>query len=227
MTMDPNGYRPGSAGSQNPVPMAQARGVAPWVWVLIGVLAVVLIGGAGFLGTVVARGSSDNLASAQPQPTVVSETAVPTEDVADPALPTTEPAMQPTQQVPPAAPSPSPVHVQDYVLVDTPSQNISCELHEDWAGCSILERDFSEFDLTDCSDQLFSISTAGGYPDLACGARFLGSPGDHVSTMAVGDTASYGNMSCLMSDRGVGEAIYCEHQDGTSFWITDSAYSLG
>ncbi len=195
--------------------------VPPWVWALIGALAVVLLAGAVYLGSALAGSDSGQDTASEPAPTAsVDGGAVPT---AEPA-----PASVPTPQITRAPTSSSPAPVQDYLLIDSESENLSCELHEDWVGCSVLERDFSTLNQTDCSDRLFSISTARGHADLACGSSFLGEPGDHVTRLDTWDTATFGNVSCTLPGNGAGEVIHCEHLDGSaSFWIDEGSYSLG
>lgn len=197
--------------------------VPPWVWALIGALAVVLLAGAVYLGSALAGSDSGQDTASEPAPTAGGDAEMaPTFD------PATAAETVPTPQITHTPTTASPSPVQDYLLIDSESENLSCELHEDWVGCSVLERDFSTLNQTDCSDRLFSISTARGHADLACGSSFLGEPGDHVTRLDTWDTATFGNVSCTLPGNGAGEVIHCEHLDGSaSFWIDEGSYSLG
>lgn len=104
-----------------------------------------------------------------------------------------------------AYPADSPVG--SYALVDTRSQNISCELRVDKVGCSVAERRYREKGKEDCpSDGLFSIAVSDSLPELACGAEYLGARGDYVYRMSYGETVVGPNGSvyaCKAEETGV------------------------
>ena len=198
--------------------------VAPWVWVLIGVFAAVLIGGAGILGSVLARNGSTDAASTPPAPAVTSETIEPTPDVA--VAPTVEPVDEPTTQAPAPSASPSPAHTQDYLLIDDESGNWSCELHEEWVGCSILERDTSISDVPDCPDRLLSVTSQGG--GLACGEEFVGKPGDEVTTIGMDQPVTYGEVQCELTILGDDVGLKCDdYFSWISFTLGYFGYGFG
>lgn len=93
-----------------------------------------------------------------------------------------------------------------YVIVDTPTKNISCEIHELYAACSIAERYYANNGATDCPSRLFSIKVAGGHPQIVCGEEFLGRNGDHVHEMEYGETVNPpfdSNYACKAEETGV------------------------
>lgn len=107
-------------------------------------------------------------------------------------------------------------------LVDTPSENISCELYENSVSCSILTRTYKENGQQDCSSRLFSITVSHSRPTLACGEEFLGVPGQHVTRLQYGSSArseKYActsrttGMTCWNQETGHGFTIYREGYD--------------
>lgn len=93
-----------------------------------------------------------------------------------------------------------------YLLVDTPSKNISCEIHKDYAACSIAERHYAENGARDCSSQLFSIKVGDTYPEIVCGQSFLGTAGDSVYEMQYGETVRprfESDYACKAEETGV------------------------
>lgn len=101
--------------------------------------------------------------------------------------------------------SPAPSGAAMAQLVDTPSQNISCELHDDFVGCSIRDRAYSEYGLDDCNSELYSvkISSEDGTPQSACGEQFLGNPGDSVHRLEYGSSAYFGDFACTSEVSGL------------------------
>lgn len=115
-----------------------------------------------------------------------------------------------------------------YLLVDSDSTNFSCEMYSDWAGCSILERSYSDNGQEDCTDRLFSISYRAGTVGKACGQKFLGKQGDQVRTLSIGDGVTYGNIQCELTWEGGLETVTCSNLDGQVFFSFNSArYSFG
>lgn len=121
---------------------------------------------------------------------------------------------------------PAPSISPSYALVDTPSKNISCELHKSYVACSILERWYAENGQDDCTDRLFSIAVDDGAPTLMCGEEYLGSVGDYVYEMQYGEIVvapSGGEYACKAEESGVS----CWNQrTGYGFKIQRSMYAL-
>lgn len=101
--------------------------------------------------------------------------------------------------------SPAPSGTPIAQLVDTPSQNISCELHDDFVGCSIRYRTYSEYGLDDCTSELYSIKLSSGteVPQSACGEQYLGSPGDYVHRLEYGHSAYFSDFACTAEVTGL------------------------
>lgn len=93
----------------------------------------------------------------------------------------------------------------NYILVDTPSRNISCEIYDDRIGCSIAQRKYSELGLSDCSDRLYSIVVDTTGVRNACGNEFLGSIGDSVRHMDYGESvySPNGKFQCSLAEDGM------------------------
>lgn len=110
-----------------------------------------------------------------------------------------------------------------YILVDTPSQNISCQIYNDRIGCSIANRSYSQLGLSDCPDKLYSITVNDKGVQNACGSEFLGRVGDKVQRMEYGSSMKSPNgryqcnleesgMACRNLDTGHGFKIAREEQ---------------
>ncbi|MDO4791019.1 MAG: hypothetical protein Q3999_00860 [Buchananella hordeovulneris] len=108
-------------------------------------------------------------------------------------------------------------------LVDTPSKNISCELHDTFVACSILERFYQENGLRDCSERLFSIAVEEGAPYLECGQEYLGNPGDQVYEMQYGEQVYWEHFACMAEEDGVS----CWNQrTGEGFKFSRQGYTI-
>ncbi len=118
---------------------------------------------------------------------------------------------------------PAPADALSYAFVDTPSKNISCELTEDSASCSILERDYSDAGLIDCPDRLFSIVVDTSDVHLACGEEFLGEVGINFYELQYGETTVQGDFACYVEESG----MKCWNQTtGHGFIFARQHYSL-
>lgn len=93
----------------------------------------------------------------------------------------------------------------NYILVDTPSRNISCQIYDDRVGCSIAQRKYSELGLSDCSDRLYSIVVDTKGVRNACGTEFLGRIGDSVRHMDYGESlySPNGKFQCSLAEDGM------------------------
>lgn len=103
-------------------------------------------------------------------------------------------------------PAPEPAVVEDaYILIDTPSKNLSCEIHDDYVGCSIAERHYGEMGLPDCTGRLFSIVVDKGSVYERCESEFLGKVGDDVIELQYGEaiTSANGAFTCSLSESGM------------------------
>ena len=106
--------------------------------------------------------------------------------------------------MPPSGPTlPASAKTYSYQYVDTPSKNISCELHEAGVGCSIRERSYASSGMQDCPDREFSISVDAGHPRLRCGEKFLGQPGDTFHTLQYGETTVFSDYACASQSKGM------------------------
>lgn len=88
-------------------------------------------------------------------------------------------------------------------LVDTPSQNISCEIYDYSVSCSILERSYKANGQQDCSSRLFSITVRDSLPRLDCGEEHLGVPGQPVTRLQYGSSARSKNYACTSETTGM------------------------
>lgn len=121
---------------------------------------------------------------------------------------------------------PAPDTATSYPLIDTPSKNISCELHEDFAACSIADRSYAENGQEDCVEDLFSVQISSDDPQLVCGQVFLGIEGDPVHEMSYGEVVTASPTSeyaCKAEESGVS----CWNQrTGKGFKIRSEGYAL-
>lgn len=88
-------------------------------------------------------------------------------------------------------------------LVETPSQNISCELHDDAVSCSIYARDYGDAGKEDCEEELFSITVGSGQAELACGQEFLGMVDQSVTTLDYGGSVANDSFACSSAEDGM------------------------
>lgn len=103
-------------------------------------------------------------------------------------------------------------------LIQSASLNISCEISNDRASCSILDRAYGS---RDCPDRLFS-ATIDEVAAPACGQEFLGQVGDPVTTLHDGMSVASDTFACTAS----GSGITCWNQyNGHGFTISEDAYS--
>lgn len=164
-------------GGPVPAPQARSKGSgARWFFILLGIVFVlwVLYSCASFLDSLGSTSSQDR------------RTVSP------------EATESPVEML-----SPPPADAVEATLVDTHSQNISCELHDDQVACSIATRYYGEMGLPDCDSDLFSITLSEGTPELACGQSFLGTPGQHVTRLEYGQTATFSNYACTARETGM------------------------
>lgn len=119
--------------------------------------------------------------------------------------------------------SPVPPDTPMAQLVDTPSQNISCELHDDFVGCSIRYRVYQEYGLDDCDSELYSIklSSETEIPQIVCGEQYLGNPGDYVHRLEYGSSAYFDDFACTAEETG----LKCWKQStGSGFRLSEENY---
>ncbi|HEX7351686.1 hypothetical protein [Brachybacterium sp.] len=108
--------------------------------------------------------------------------------------PTEEPSEEATEETPSQDPvSPAPDDAQEMTALSSPTGNITCLLEEDSVACSVVDRDFSEAGLEDCSDGPFSIMVAEGEATADCGSSYLS---DSAETLEYDQSATYGDMAC-------------------------------
>lgn len=107
-------------------------------------------------------------------------------------------------------------------LVDTPSENISCELTDYSVFCSILTRTYKENGQADCPDHLFSVGVGSEQPGLLCGEELLGVPGQHVTRRQYGSSARSKSLTCTSEVRG----MTCWNQEtGRGFSGSQDSYT--
>ena len=99
--------------------------------------------------------------------------------------------------------SPAPADAIWASLVETPSQNISCELHDDAVSCSIYERNYADAGQEDCANELFSITVGSGETELACGQEFLGMVDQGVTTLDYGSSVANDSFACSSAEDGM------------------------
>lgn len=117
--------------------------------------------------------------------------------------------------------SPAPTNAVSARLIQSPTQNISCEIDDDRASCSIYARDYGDAGLEDCDETLFSI-TVQDRASLACGSEYLGSAGDTVTTLDYGESAKSEGFACFSDEDG----MRCWNQrSGHGFKIARAGYS--
>ncbi|MBM7502063.1 hypothetical protein JOD52_002903 [Brachybacterium muris] len=89
-----------------------------------------------------------------------------------------------------------------YVLISSPSLNISCELGGITAGCSIADRPKD----SECGENTRVASYLiydGTYPMRMCEAEYLGVPGDRVITLEYGQTIMVEDHICTSESTGM------------------------
>ncbi|WP_194949770.1 hypothetical protein [Actinomyces trachealis] len=196
------------------------------------------IGGASVGATEAAASAGPSEGSSAALPQEAASALAPTQPPAQPPAQAPAQAQAPEQGQPPAqaqapvAPpnqwygstklNPAPASAYRATLMDTETQNISCEISETSVSCSIAQRNYSSIGQPDCSGDLFSITLSSGYPSLACGQAFLGSPGQHVQRVGYGEYAASNNYACLAEVDGVS----CWNQwTGHGFKIAREGYT--
>jgi|GEM_PF-6860442 hypothetical protein len=118
---------------------------------------------------------------------------------------------------------PVPDDALSYDLVNTPSRNISCELKDDGAYCSVISREYLSKDLEDCSERLFSIAVSADDVHLACGEEYLGNVEDEVYGLQYGETTAQGNFACTAEPTG----MTCWDQvSGRGFTVSVAKYDV-
>lgn len=126
---------------------------------------------------------------------------------------------QPTEPAPDKI-APAPEDAIPAALIQSPSLNISCEIYEDGAFCSIYERYYAEAGLEDCWETLFSISVTETVA-LQCGNEYLGSEGDWVTTLEYGQSAATDGYACSSTEDGM---ICWNQYTGSGFSISRNGY---
>lgn len=103
----------------------------------------------------------------------------------------------------------------DYILVDTPTRNISCEVYADHVGCSIAERSYEPAE--DCPTSLYSLTVdQSGLVQRTCFEEYLGQTGDTVRHMGYGESVVNGSMRCDLAENG----MVCLAPNGQGFKLS-------
>ncbi|NDR53410.1 hypothetical protein [Actinomyces sp. 565] len=119
--------------------------------------------------------------------------------------------------------SPAPDDAVEAFWIQSPSQNISCELHDDIVGCSVAERYYAEAGQEDCSQSLFSIGVADGWASLSCGNDFIGSADGVLITLDYGSSAANDTFACTSRESG----MTCWNQvTGSGFTVSRTEYTV-
>lgn len=108
-----------------------------------------------------------------------------------------------------------------YVLISSPSRNISCELGGSYYGCSIADRPAE----AGCvGDRIASyLAYDGMTPIHNCGVAYLGAEGDHLIVLGYGETITNGYTSCRSQETG----LTCWNEyDGSGMTLSASSVEL-
>lgn len=186
--------------SSQPV-QPQQKGSA-WRWVAIAAVLLLVAGGGVLLGGKL-RGGDDAKAANQPTADAPATQQAATEQAATKVPATVLPTPTPSSTPSGVKVRPAPDNAYRAALFDTPSQNISCELSDYAASCSIAERSYAQSGQPDCAGRLFSISVSNEAPSLVCEQSFLGSPGQFVQRVSANQSAASKNYACLVETSGV------------------------
>jgi len=115
--------------------------------------------------------------------------------------------------------SPAPTNAVSARLIQSPTQNISCEIDDNRAACSIYARDYGDAGLEDCDEVYFSM-TVQDSTSLACGSEFA--TDGTAMTLDYGESVKSGAFACTSADDGV----RCwNQQNGHGFKIARAGYS--
>ncbi|MGY5766538.1 variant leucine-rich repeat-containing protein [Brachybacterium sp. DNPG3] len=109
----------------------------------------------------------------------------------------------------------------DYLLLSSPSQNISCQIGRDVFGCSIAEREWEDA----CPEHALAsfVSVGGGSATTDCERSFLGRAGDDAYTLEYGQVLITDNVSCFSDTTG----LSCGRLDSDAWMMLSRArYSL-
>ncbi|MEE1649981.1 hypothetical protein V1260_04185 [Brachybacterium sp. J144] len=91
----------------------------------------------------------------------------------------------------------------DYVLVSSPSKNISCQLGGSSWGCSIKERNWGSDPCPGSTHASFLVYD-GTFPQPNCGAAYLGRTGDEVLVLEYGEILDVdGSVQCSSAPDGL------------------------
>lgn len=124
-----------------------------------------------------------------------------------------------TSSTPTASVSPAPSNAVSASRFQSPSQNISCEIDDNRAACSIYARDYGDAGLEDCDEVYFSM-TVQDSTSLACGSEFA--TDGTAMTLDYGESVKSGAFACTSADDGV----RCwNQQNGHGFKIARAGYS--
>ncbi len=190
-------YSAASAGSVNPEPERERKQGSASRWIAVAAALLLLVGGGKVLADNLRHGGP---VKASVPPTVQAvETPQTTSQEPSPAQSAVTPSRKPTV----SKVRPAPDNAYRAALFDTQTQNISCELSDVAASCSIAQRLYAEVGQPDCSGPLFSISVGDGAPAMVCGETFLGTPGQFVQRVQPNQYAASKNFACLVEYSGV------------------------
>ncbi|SPT52946.1 Uncharacterised protein [Actinomyces bovis] len=206
-TAAPSSGLGGVVTTVNPQPVPPQQNGSAWRWVAIAAVLLLVAGGGVLLGSKL-RGGDDAKAANQQAADAPATHQAATEQAAPQQAATKEPASASPTPTPSSTPSgrkvrPAPDNAYHAALFDTPTQNISCELSDYAASCSIAERSYAQSGQPDCAGRLFSISVGNESPALVCEQSFLGSPGQFVQRVSANQFAASKNYACLVENSGV------------------------
>ena len=101
----------------------------------------------------------------------------------------------------------------------SPTQNISCEIYDDRASCSIYARDYGDAGLEDCDGTYFSMEIRDS-ASPACGSEFA--TDGTAMTLEYGESVKSEGFACSSADDG----MRCWNQsNGHGFKIAREGYS--
>ena len=101
----------------------------------------------------------------------------------------------------------------------SPTQNISCEIYDDRASCSIYARDYGDAGLEDCDGTYFSMEIRDS-ASPACGSEFA--TDGMAMTLEYGESVKSEGFACSSADDG----MRCWNQsNGHGFKIAREGYS--
>ena len=124
-----------------------------------------------------------------------------------------------TSSTPTASVSPAPSNAVSASRFQSPSQNISCEIDDNRAACSIYARDYGDAGLEDCDGTYFSMEIRDS-ASPACGSEFA--TDGMAMTLEYGESVKSEGFACSSADDG----MRCWNQsNGHGFKIAREGYS--